>query len=243
MAGGIHDGHRSRMKENMIQNGIDQLEPHQVLEMLLFYSIPRVDTNPLAHRLIDHFGGLAEVLEADYEQLKKVDGVSDHTASLLVLFHHLFRRYHCEKAQENTVFHSLDEIGKYLKAQFLNEKQEKLRIMCLNNRGELLNCSVISVGSLTSTSVDIRGILDTMMRYPTTAIVMAHNHPAGFALPSAEDYESTIRVRKALEYFDVRLVDHMVFAQDDYTSMRLSPRFAGAFSIYARDDSALEWLK
>jgi DNA repair protein RadC len=231
------------MKDQFLKNGLDVFEAHQVLEMLLFYSVPRKDTNPLAHRLLDRFGGLSEVLDADYEQLTSVEGVSEHTAILLHFCRQLVRRYHREKVQENTVFNNLTEMGRYLQAQYVGETVEKLRIMCLNNRGKLLNCSIISEGTVTATSVDVRLIVQTVLRYPTTAVIMAHNHPAGFALPSNEDYQSTILVRQALDMLGIQLVDHMIFALDDYVSMRQTPRFAGAFSPYARDNSAPDWLQ
>ncbi|MBQ6830507.1 MAG: DNA repair protein RadC [Clostridia bacterium] len=243
MSDHMHDGHRLRMKEQFLKSGMDSLSSHQVLEILLYYSVPRVDTNPLAHRLIDHFGGLSEVLDADFDQLRQVKGVSENTATHLVFVSELLRRYHCEKTQERKSFRSLDEVGKYLQAQYTNEKNEKLRILCFNNRGNLLHTAVISEGGLVSTSVNIRRIMEVVLRYPTTSVVMAHNHPAGFAIPSSQDYDCTVQVRRALESLQIELSDHIVFAENDFVSMRQTAKYAGAFSKYARDDSALEWLR
>ncbi len=239
----VHDGHRLRMKEQFLKSGMDSLSPHQVLEILLYYSVPRVDTNPLAHRLIDHFGGLSEVLDADFDQLRQVKGVSENTATHLTFVSQLLRRYQCEKTQDRRSFHSLDEVGEYLQAQYTNEKVEKLRILCFNNRGNLLHTELISEGGLVSTGVNIRRIMETVLRYPTTSVVMAHNHPAGFALPSPQDYDCTVQVRRALETLQVQLSDHIIFAENEFISMRQTAKYAGAFSKYARDDSALEWLR
>lgn len=243
MENGIHDGHRVRMKEQFLKNGIDSFEPHQVLEMLLFYSIARKDTNPLAHRLLDHFGSLTGVLNADYRQLLQVKGVSEHTASLLVFCRQLVGRYYRDLVDDSTIFNNVQEIGRYLQAQFLGEKEEKLRIMCLNNRGKLLHCSVISEGTVTATGVNLRLMVETVLRYPTTAVVVAHNHPGGFAIPSPQDCDSTVQIRRALEMVDVQLVDHLIFAEDDYVSMRQTARYAGSFSPYARDNSAPDWMR
>ncbi len=242
MENGIHNGHRARMKDQFLRNGIDSFEPHQVLEMLLFYSIARKDTNPLAHQLLDHFGSLTAVLNARYPELLRVKGVSEHTASLLVFCRQLVGRYYRDLVEDNTIFQNVSEMGRYLQAQFFDEKEEKLRIMCLNNRGKLLHCAVISEGTVTATSVNLRLIVETALRYPTTAVLVAHNHPGGFAIPSPEDVESTKLIRQALDLVDVSLVDHLVFAQDDYVSMRQTAKYAGAFSPYARDDSAPDWL-
>lgn len=243
MSDHTHDGHRSRLRAQFRESGMDSLSSVQVLEMLLFHSVPRVDTNPLAHRLLDRFGRLPEVLDANFEQLRSVEGVSENTATLILFAAQLMRRYQREKVRDLTIFNSLEEMGHYLQAQFANEGNEKLRIMCLNNRGKLLNCSVISEGSVSATSVNVRLLIETALRYPTTAVVMAHNHPAGFAFPSWEDYDCTIQVRKALEPLDIRLVDHLVFSQDDFVSMRQSTEFSSAFSRYTRDGSAPDWLQ
>lgn len=242
MPDSVHEGHRARMKEQFVRNNIEFFDAHQVLEMLLFFSIPRRDTNPLAHRLIERFGGLTDVLEADYQQLCRVEGVSEQTAVLLTLCGQLIRRYQLEKVKDIQVFHTMDEIGNFLMTQFFGETQEKLRILCLNNRGELLNCSVVSVGTSTSTAVNTRAIVETVLRYATTAVVMAHNHPAGFAIPSADDFDSTVLVRKALDTVNVKLADHLVIGNGDYVSMRQSPQFVSAFSSYTRDESLPDWL-
>ena len=243
MSDHMHDGHRARMKEQFLKSGMDSFSAHQVLEVLLYFSVPRVDTNPLAHRLVDHFGSLSQVLDADFEQLRQVKGVSEHTATQILFVSELLRRYQCEKAEKPTSFHSLNEIGRYLQAQYTNEKVEKLRILCFNNRGNLLHTAVISEGGLVSTDINIRRIVETALRYPTTTVVMAHNHPAGFAIPSAQDYNCTVQVRRALEMVEIELSDHIVFAENDFVSMRQTAKFAGAFSKYARDGSVPDWLK
>ncbi len=243
MSDHMHDGHRSRMKEQFLNSGMDSFSSHQVLEMLLYFSVPRVDTNPLAHRLIDHFGSLPQVLDANFEQLREVKGVSEHTATHILFVADLLRRYQCEKVEKPTSFESLDEIARYLQAQYTNEKVEKLRILCFNNRGNLLHTAVINEGGLVSTDVNIRRIVETALRFPTTTVVMAHNHPAGFSTPSAQDYNCTVQVRRALETVEIELSDHIVFAQNEYISMRQTAKYAGALSKYARDGSVPPWLK
>lgn len=243
MADGVHGGHRARMKEQLLKSGIDTFAPHQVLELLLFYSIPRQDTNPLAHRLLDRFGSLAGVLGADYEELCRVKGVSEHTASLLVFCHQLVGRYYRELVTDRKVLNNMDEIGHYLQAYFIGEKVEKLRLLCLNNRGTVLNCSIISEGTVSSTDINVRTIIEIALRFSATSVVIAHNHPAGFALPSREDIDATMQIRRALETVNICLADHLIFAQDDYISLRQTAQYAGAFSSYARDNSAPDWLR
>ena len=99
----IHSGHRERMREKYRAAGLDAFSSHEVIELLLFYANKRSDTNPVAHRLIEHFGSLPAVLEAEYDDLIKVDGVGDTAATLITLMPHLFRRYTSEKAEKIVV--------------------------------------------------------------------------------------------------------------------------------------------
>ncbi len=242
MADTIHNGHRARMKNRFLQHGLDVFEQHQVLEMVLFYVIPRRDTNPLAHKLLEKFGNLSDVLDANYEHLCQVEGVSKQTALFLSFCGDLVGRYLESKVEDEYIFRNYEELGKFLQAKFFNETTEKLRLVCLNNRGKLLNCSVISEGTVNATSVNLRLLIQTAVSYPTTAVVLAHNHPGGTALPSSDDYASTIQIRDALSSLDIRLVDHMVFAQDDYISMRKTPFFATAFVTKMSDDNVPDWF-
>ncbi len=242
MANSIHDGHRARMKQRFLQNGLDVFEPHQVLEMLLFYVIPRRDTNPIAHALLEKFGSLSDVLDADYEHLRQVQGISKQAALFLSFCGDLVGQYMESKVSDECIFHNSKELSKFLQAKFFNETTEKLRLICLNNRGKLLNCSVISEGTVNTTNVNLRLIIQTVVNYPTTAVVLAHNHPGGVAIPSAEDLESTLQVKLALNSLGIRLVDHMIFSQDDYISLRETPKYASSFATAVNDPNASKWL-
>ncbi len=224
-----HKNHRRRMKQQFIRGGIDQYEPHQVLELLLFYAIPQRDTNPLAHRLLDHFGDLASVLDADYEELCRIDGISEHSATLLVLCGKLLSRYHKEK-KKRPKFSNFDEINDYLCAQLVHEKCETLLLMSLNNRCQMINCTVVRTGTITSTETNARELVQVALRDRATAVVVAHNHPAGLALPSVEDVDATKVFVAAFNMMEIDVLDHIIVAQDDYYSMRGSAYYAPLFS-------------
>lgn len=230
MAGGVHEGHRERLKARFLKSGLDSFNSHQVLELLLFYAIPRKDTNPLAHELLDTFGGLPEVLDASVEELCRVKGISEHSATLIVLCGQLLKRYHSEKRKERTKFTSIDSVGEYLFPMFLNERCEKAVVLCLNNRWELLGCTVLSTGTLTGTEARAREIIEIAMKHQATNVILAHNHPAGFAMPSGQDISTTRYLRKALKLMDLTLLDHLIFSPDDFTSFRQSPRYSAIFS-------------
>lgn len=238
MAENLHKGHRQRLKQQFLEGGIERLNDHQVLEMLLFYSIPQKDTNELAHRLIQRFGSLSGVLDATPEILCEVTGVSQHTATFLTFCRSLLNRYYQVKNSDVKILSSYAAIGRYLHSFFINERNEKVVLLCLNNRQEMLYCGALSEGSLTETTFSIRRVVQIALQCGATAAVLAHNHPAGLAMPSKEDVFATRQVANALKGIGVQLLDHLVFAQDDYTSMRQTSKFSGALlggEPYAED--------
>lgn len=234
MAKGIHDGHRLRLKQQFLENGLDSFEPHQILELLLFYSIPQRDTNPLAHELINKFGSLPAVLDADYEKLCRVKGVGQHTATFLTLCGDLLHQYYKQKQQVIKRFLSDEDVVSFFKTQFLNIDHERVVLLCLNNRGDFLKSKIISEGTATATEVHVRTVVDTALRYNATAVVIAHNHPVGFTRPSTADINTTKQLLDALSVLDIQLVDHFIFAGEHYISMRKSPDIAPIFSKRAR---------
>lgn len=225
----LHEGHRKRMKQQFLVGGIDQFQPHQVLEMLLFYAIPQKDTNPLAHRLLDTFGDLPSVLEADVEDLCRVDGVSIHVATMLNFCGQLLSRYHKEKGERVTIS-TLASIKEYLSTMFVNETCEKVRLVSMNNRQQLLNCSVVHVGTPTVAEISIREMIQTALRYKATAVIIAHNHPAGYCTPSPEDLTMTRDMISAFKIVGITVVDHIICADNGSFSMRESPYYAPLFS-------------
>ena len=224
-----HKEHRQRMKRQFIRVGMDVYEPHQVLEMLLFYAIPQRDTNPIAHRLLDRFGDLPSVLDADYEELCKVKGVSEHTATLLVLCGQLLSRYHKEKTKK-TRFTAHSEIVEFLEKQLLNEKREKVLLLSLNNRAKFINCTTVYTGTLTSSEANTRELVQTALLDQATAVVVAHNHPVGYALPSEEDIATTQAFLPAFKMMQIKVLDHVIVSPNGSYSMRESPYYAPLFT-------------
>ena len=215
----IHKGHRERLKARFLEEGLDNFTDIQALELLLFYAIPQKDTNPIAHALLDHFGSLSRVLEADVEELKKVPGISDHSATLLALVTELGRYYQVDCAQRVEVLTTLDACGAYLVPRFFGRSNETVFLLCLDAKCKVLCCKEIGEGSVNSTSISIRKVVDTALSANATTVVLAHNHPSGVALPSSEDVQTTRRIAAALRAVEVHLADHIVVAEGDYVSM------------------------
>lgn len=229
MEPGLHDGHRDRLKKRFLREGLENFEPHQVLEMLLFFGIPRKDTNVLAHQLIERFGTFSQVMDAPYEELLKVKGMTANAAVLLSFCSQLLQAYTKDKYAAGVLLRTTEETGKFLLPYFLNKKNEAVALICLDNRCKLLNCSVISEGSVNATEINIRLILQHALMYNATAVVLAHNHPSGHALPSKEDVHTTIAVCKSLVVADIRLLDHIIIADNDFVSMRDTPTLSPIF--------------
>lgn len=230
----LHAGHRERLKERFREGGLESFNEHQVLELLLFYAIPRKDTNEMAHRLIKHFGSLPEVLDAPVQELCTVEGIGAHAASLIHFSGELVKRYHVEKQSNVKAFAGIDAVGEYLKPQFMNEANEKAIVVCLNNRWELRGCETLSKGTLTATDARAREIIEIAFRHKATSIVLAHSHPSGFAVPSSQDIETTRRLVYSLQLVELQLMDHLIFSHDEFVSMRQTPSIAPLFSDMSR---------
>ena len=214
-----HKGHRERLKQRFLESGLDDFTDIQALELLLFYAIPQKDTNPLAHRLLDRFGSLSQVLEANVEDLKKVPGISSHAATLLVLIPQIARFYQVDCAQRVERLNSLDACGAYLVPFFFGRSTETVFLLCLDAKCKVLCCKEVGQGSVNSASISIRRIVELALSANATSVVLAHNHPSGVAVPSVEDVQTTRRVSAALKALEIHLADHIVVADGDYVSM------------------------
>jgi DNA repair protein RadC len=215
----IHTGHRQRLKDRFLQEGLDHFSQVNALELLLFYCVPRKDTNPLAHKLLDHFGKLHNVLEASYEELMKVDGVNSNIATYLTMIHAAGRYYVKNRNQENVILTTIEQCGEYLMPHFHGLQDETVFLLCLDAKCKVLSCKKVGEGSVNSAAVPIRRIVEMALGANATSVVLAHNHPSGLAIPSDEDGATTMRLAKALKTVDIHLVDHIVVADNEFVSL------------------------
>lgn len=215
----IHEGHRKRMKERFMKSGLDDFAPHNVLEFLLFYSIPRGDTNPIAHRLIDAFGSLSGVFDATPEELMKVSGVGESTAILISMIPQMARKYLEDKADAVNVVGGCGDIGAYLLPKFVGRTNEALMMVSIDNKNKVISCSVVAEGTVDSAKVSRRKVMEEAMKVKATRVILAHNHPRGVAVPSAEDVAMTREIGRLFAQVGIELVDHIIIADDDYVSM------------------------
>jgi len=218
----IHKGHRDRMKKRFLEDGLDSFTDIQVLELLLFYAIARKDTNPIAHRLLERFGSLSQVLDASVEELKKVEGIGHETAVFLHMIPAAGRYYLVDKSMQSKILKTIDQCGQYLLPFFFGRQRETVFLLCLDAKCKVLCCREVGEGSVNSAGISIRKIVETALAANATTVVLAHNHPSGVAIPSMEDIQTTYRIADALRAVEIHLADHIVVADGDYVSMVLS---------------------
>ena len=215
----IHDGHRQRLKERYLQEGLDSFTQVQVLELMLFHCLPRKDTNPIAHALLEEFGSLANVLKAGAEELTRVPGVGPSVAAYLSLYQSVERycRIHCR--EKDVFLNSVPEYEEYLVPYFYGKKNECVYILCLDAKCKVISCKEVGEGSVNSASVPIRRVVEMALAANATSVILAHNHPSGFAVPSSDDLQTTRRLALALDAVGIELVDHVVVAEHELVSM------------------------
>lgn len=241
----VHDGHREKLRKKLEQNGIESLEEHEVLELMLFYSIPRRDTNAIGHELLLRFGNISAVLDAPKEELLKVSGIGEHSADFLRLIPMLTRRYLLSLRDSDHPLNSTTQVGNYLKPYFIGQREELVYLLCLDNKYKPLNCTCIHQGSVNSVEVSTRKVVHTALSYNATGVVLAHNHPGGIALPSQEDILTTERIMNALATVGITLIDHIIIAgvlddsEDSLTGDFVSFADSGMISVPKRETKSM----
>lgn len=219
-----HLDHRKRLKNRFLQEGLDHFEPHEVLELLLYFAIPQGDTNPLAHRLLDRFGSLSGVLQATPEQLTEVKGVGEHAAVLLHLMPSLARVYRQDAQAKVKTFHNMAEMGNYAVNLYIGKTEEEVYMMLFDNAMHLIDCPPISVGAVNASQINIRHMVELAFNAHASCAVLLHNHPGGVAIPSGNDMAVTSEVDHALDLMGINLLEHLVVAGDRYMPLLIRQR-------------------
>lgn len=218
---GMHDGHRARVRKRVLREGLEHLDPHNVLEILLFFCIPRGDTNELAHRILAQYdGSFAAVTEAPYEDLLRIDGVGENTAFFLKMIPQIAAFYRLSLLSEKMSLNSIEALKSYFPPRFYGKDHEELHMVSLDAALRPKHYACISVGSPTASSVDIRRIVEEAITYRAVRVIVAHNHLSGNPLPSKRDETATQEICEALKKVDVELIDHVIVAGDAICSLR-----------------------
>lgn len=218
--GNLHKGHRERMREKILKSGFEALPDHEKLEVLLFGSIPRANTNETAHRLLNRFGSFSAVLDATPAELEKIEGMGATSAFQLSIFPRVAEYYFKDKRVIKKRFETIDEIGKYVTTKFINNDIEKFYVFCLDAKGSLISETLLQTGSVNCASVDTTRIAQIVFRDNTSKFVVAHNHPHGICIPSADDLDVTARIIKHFKNFKVEFLEHFIVVDDKYCGIK-----------------------
>ena len=219
-----HENHRARMHERGARTGRDDFAPHEVLEYLLYLAIPRQDTNPLAHRLLDQFGSLSAVLEASEEELLRVPGIGPKSARVIRTVMQVGRCYQLDRIRKKRKFTNTAELIEYCIPLFYGLSDERFYMIGVDDDFRMIRTMRLWDGAVNSLSVTSRRVAQEALKMGATGVVVAHNHPAGLAIPSAEDIMSTTALKDTLESVSIVLHDHIIVAGSEALSMKQSRR-------------------
>ena len=213
----IHAKHRKRLRERYIKEGIDNFEAHQILELMLFYAIPRKDTNELAHRLLNRFGSLTAVFEAPVKELMQVEGIGNGAAIFLNMISQIKRKYDLDKLNEKVYLNSTSDAGEYAVKLFCGRLYECFYVINLNSQNKVINAQKICEGTINEVVVYPASVVKSALQNNATKVIIAHNHPGGKLSPSLDDLNVTRVLKDALAVVDIKLAEHIIVADDKYT--------------------------
>lgn len=218
-----YENHRQRVKARFKSQGLDGFQEYEVLELLLFYCIPRKDTKAIAHALINRFGSLEQVIAAPEKELNKIEGVGENAALFIKLLRDLDRYLDVskrERLKKDTILKDVSSFGAFIVPYFKNAHVEKIYLLCLDAKCKVLSCREVCEGNVNSVAIPLRKIVDVALTENASFAVLAHNHPSGVAVPSQEDIQTTLKVANLLHQIEVVLADHIVVGDvGDYVSM------------------------
>lgn len=214
----MNSGHRERVRQQFITDGTRNMKDYHILEFLLFYAIPRKDTKPIAHNLIDTFGSFSAVLDADYDDLIKVDGVKEQTAAFIKFIPAVLQYYLEEKTAKKKTIENMAELASILIVKYLNITVETCMLTCLNDKNQILSIQVLSEGTSIATEITPRKVVEVAIRTGATQVVLSHNHPVAEPMPSNADIMTTDAIQQSLKQVGVKLRDHLIINGTSYVS-------------------------
>jgi len=216
---GVHSNHRARMRKKFKENGFDGFAEHEILEMLLYYSIPRRNTNPLAHKILDKYKTLANVFDASPEELMKEVEISEVTATLLSMVPKLSKVYETSKWDRKMCLSDTETLGQYAVSLFKDKLNEEFALICLDANRLVHWSGIIIKGTIDRTEAYPRIVVNEALKHNATTVVFAHNHPGGTLAPSVADKEATLELVRILKGIGIDVLDHIIVSGNRYFSM------------------------
>ena len=226
-----HDGHRERLKQRYIKFGADALADHELLELLLFFSRPRIDTNGIAHALINDNEGFKNVFSADVDRLKMTVGVGDSSAILLSLIGDVHKRILENETQVGGSYTTLSQVGEFLCKHYSNEREEKLSVMFLDKNMKLISFATATRGNSHGTVFSHTEIARKALLKGASGVIISHNHPGGDPLPSSSDRNFTHLLEASLYAINIALIEHIIICENSFFPTMMTSSGPGRLSL------------
>lgn len=220
MTENLHEGHRKKVRERYLSEGSDSFNEHQLLELLLYGTIPRKDTNEIAHRMLNAYGSLPALCDADPKDICNTCKVGENTAISVSLVSSIAKRYTKLKWDEKTLLNSPGNAGAYARTLFVDKQYECFYLICVNSQNRLNHPALVQNGTLNEVPVYTRLIVELALRHKAHSVILAHNHPGGSLTPSQEDINITNTVISALDTININVNDHIIVAGNKYISLK-----------------------
>ena len=226
----IHKGHRERLRNQLLKGGIDNFSEHQIVEVLLAFTIPYKDTNPLAHKLLDTYGSLANILDSDVDELCKISGIGIKTATFLTTLPDVFRMYKISKSKNNEALHSPKLAYEYFSARIPIIKDEIFYYACLDNNNNVIKFSQFGRGGARHVNINVRDFTNEILKVPTCGVIICHTHTSGQPRPSLNDIEFTKKLLASLKFLGISLLEHIILSPVGFYSF-CNARLIDEFNI------------
>lgn len=214
-----YHGHRGRVRERVLKAGVEPLADYELLELLLFYSIERIDTKPLAKNLLERFGTLGDVFAAEAAQLREFE-IDQRTLVHFKAMREVGRRLAERKVKDMPVLTNWQQLIDYCHAALAHEKTEQFRILFLDRKNVLIADEVQQRGTIDHTPVYPREVVKRALALNAAALILVHNHPSGDPKPSRDDIEMTREIKAASEALGITIHDHLVIGRKGHASFR-----------------------
>ena len=215
-----YSGHRQRLRDRFVSSGADALQDYELLELLLFMAIPRRDVKELAKTLLASFGSLPELMSASHNDLTRIDGISENTATAIKTVTAISERMIKQEIMQKPILNNWTRLMDYCRMSMMHEKKEHFRILFMNKKNELIADEIQGSGTVDHTPAYPREIMKRSLELGATAMILMHNHPSGDSTPSAADIALTNTIIAAAQPFEITIHDHIIIARDGYTSFR-----------------------
>jgi DNA repair protein RadC len=223
-----HEGHRARLLDRFLKNSLAALHPHEILELLLTFTIPRRDTKPIAKALLAKFKSVSAVINASSNELREIDGIGERTIGLFYLQKDLISYCLREKYEKQSIISHRKDVEEYLRFCFGQRRDEYVATLFLDNANHILKTEILSEGTVNQCTVYPRIVFDKALKCSAASFILAHNHPGGSVSASEADWRLTERLYAAGKLLEIPLLDHIIITSQKVLSLREMSRWPSA---------------